>query len=53
MADPREARLSSPLDNPWRINRAWPDSQLIVIDDEGHGGEAMMHTWQRVLADLA
>ena len=45
--------ISSPLDNPWRINRAWADSQLIVIDDEGHGGDAMMHTWRRVLADLA
>ena len=27
--------------------------QLIVIDTEGHGGDAMMHTWRRVLADLA
>jgi proline iminopeptidase len=45
--------ISSPLDAPWRIHQAWSGSQLIVIDDEGHGGDAMMHTWRRVLADLA
>jgi proline iminopeptidase len=45
--------LSGPLDAPWYIHQAWPGSQLIVIDDEGHGGETMMHTWRRILADLA
>jgi proline iminopeptidase len=45
--------LSSPLDGAWSIHKAWPTSQLIVIDDEGHGGDAMMHTWRRVLVDLA
>jgi proline iminopeptidase len=45
--------VSSPLDAPWRIHRAWPGSELIVVDDEGHGGERMMHHWRRVLADLA
>ena len=44
--------VSSPLDAPWRINRAWPDSRLIVVDSEGHGGETMMAHWRRVLADL-
>jgi proline iminopeptidase len=29
--------LSSPLDVPWRLNRAWPGSELIVIDDAAHG----------------
>jgi proline iminopeptidase len=34
--------VSSPLDVPWRLARAWPDSELVVIDDEGHrGGPAM------------
>jgi proline iminopeptidase len=33
--------LSSPLDVPWRLARAWPASRLIVIDEEGHmGGSA-------------
>jgi proline iminopeptidase len=30
--------LSGPLDAPWRIHQAWPGSQLIIVDDEGHGG---------------
>jgi proline iminopeptidase len=29
--------LSSPLDVPWRLSQAWPGSQLVVIDDAGHG----------------
>jgi proline iminopeptidase len=45
--------VSSPLDAPWRIHQAWPDSELIVVDDEGHGGETMATYWCRVLADLA
>ena len=44
--------LSSPLDAPWHIHQAWPGSHLVIIDDEGHGGDTMMHTWRRVLADL-
>lgn len=44
--------LSSPLDAPWHIHRAWPGSELIIVDDEGHGGDTMMLTWRRVLADL-
>jgi proline iminopeptidase len=30
--------LSSPLDVPWYLARAWKDSELVVIEDEGHGG---------------
>jgi proline iminopeptidase len=34
--------LSAPLDVPWRLAQAWPGSELIVVDDEGHrGGSAM------------
>ncbi|MBV8217729.1 MAG: hypothetical protein JO325_04645 [Solirubrobacterales bacterium] len=29
--------LSSPLDIPWRLSRAWPRSRLVVVDDAGHG----------------
>lgn len=36
--------VSSPLDAPWRIHQAWPDSELIIVDDEGHGGETMRCT---------
>ncbi|HEV2034345.1 MAG TPA: prolyl aminopeptidase [Candidatus Dormibacteraeota bacterium] len=29
--------LSSPLDVPWNLSQAWLGSQLIVVDDAGHG----------------
>ena len=45
--------VSSPLDAPWRIHRAWPGSELVIVDDEGHGGDTMMRHWRRILADLA
>ena len=45
--------LSGPLDAPWRLHRAWPGSELIIVDNEGHGGNEMMHHWQRILAELA
>jgi proline iminopeptidase len=45
--------VSSPLDAPWRIHQAWPGSELIVVDDEGHGGATMVDRWRRILADLA
>jgi proline iminopeptidase len=45
--------LSSPLDGPWRIHRAWPGSQLVIVDDEGHGGDTMVGHCRRVLGDLA
>jgi proline iminopeptidase len=30
--------ISSPLDTAWRIHRAWPGSELVIVDDAGHGG---------------
>ena len=30
--------ISSPLDTAWMLHRAWPDSQLIILEDAGHGG---------------
>ncbi len=45
--------LSGPLDAPWRLHRAWPGSELIVVDDEGHGGPSIYATCRRLLADLA
>jgi proline iminopeptidase len=45
--------VSSPLDAPWRVHQAWPGSELIIVDDEGHGGEQMGARWRRVLSELA
>lgn len=30
--------ISSPLDIPWELAKVLPDSELVVITDEGHGG---------------
>ncbi len=45
--------VSSPPDSAWQLHRAWPGSTLIIIDDEGHGGEVMVDHWRRALRDLA
>lgn len=45
--------LSGPLDAPWKIHKAWPNSKLIIVDDEGHGGIKMVEHWRRILKDLA
>ncbi|SCF21508.1 proline iminopeptidase [Micromonospora purpureochromogenes] len=30
--------LGSPLDTAWQLHRAWPDSELIVVEQAGHFG---------------
>jgi proline iminopeptidase len=45
--------LSSPLDAAWRIHQAWPGSRLVIVDDEGHGGETIAARCRRVLSELA
>ncbi|MER7500556.1 prolyl aminopeptidase [Nonomuraea pusilla] len=29
--------VSSPLETAWRLSRAWPGCELVVVDDAGHG----------------
>jgi proline iminopeptidase len=29
--------ISSPPDNAWEIARAWPDGELVLVDEAGHG----------------
>jgi proline iminopeptidase len=29
--------VSSPLDVPWKLAQAWPGSELVIVDDAGHG----------------
>ncbi|WP_265523372.1 prolyl aminopeptidase [Oerskovia flava] len=31
--------VSGPADVPWRLHRAWPGSELVVLEDAGHGGQ--------------
>lgn len=45
--------LSAPLDAPWRLHRAWAGSELVVVEDEGHGGEHMARHWSAALERLA
>jgi proline iminopeptidase len=33
--------VSGPLDVAWRMHQAWPDSELVVLADAGHGGGSM------------
>jgi len=34
--------LGSPLGTAWELARAWPDAQLVIIDDSGHTGSETM-----------
>ncbi|HKA03838.1 MAG TPA: alpha/beta fold hydrolase [Acidimicrobiales bacterium] len=45
--------VSSPLDAPWRIHQAWPGSELVIVEGEGHGGETMASHYRRRLIELA
>jgi proline iminopeptidase len=38
--------VSGPLDVAWRMHQDWPGSELVVLDDAGHGGQAM---WDAVV----
>jgi proline iminopeptidase len=52
--------VSGPAIIPWRLHRAWPGSELIIDEGEGHGGAAMVEAWttantrhaDRISADL-
>jgi len=34
--------LGGPAITPWEIARAWPDAELVIIEDSGHTGSATM-----------
>ena len=34
--------LGSPLRTAWEVARAWPDAELVVVDDSGHTGSETM-----------
>nr|WP_238147947.1 alpha/beta fold hydrolase [Kytococcus sedentarius] len=38
--------ISSPAITPWRLHRAWPGSQLILDEGDGHGGATMVEHWR-------
>lgn len=45
--------VSSPLRGPWRLHRAWPGSELVVVPDEGHGGPSMRRRVRTLLSEVA
>jgi len=45
--------VSSPLDAPWRIHQAWPGSELLIVDGEGHAGSTMATLWSEALVKFA
>ncbi|MGI8524125.1 MAG: alpha/beta fold hydrolase [Nocardioides sp.] len=45
--------VSSPLVTAWRLHRAWPASELVVDEGEGHGGLSMVEEWAAANSRLA
>lgn len=37
--------VSGPAVVAWRLHRAWANSELIIDENEGHGGESMVQSW--------
>lgn len=44
--------ISSPLDTAWQLHRRLPESELVVIDDAGHGGESIADAMTRGIERL-
>ena len=42
-----------PLVTAWELHKRWPGSELIVIEREGHGGDAMIDALRRAIARFA
>ncbi|WP_239068446.1 alpha/beta fold hydrolase [Cellulomonas pakistanensis] len=45
--------ISGPVVTPWRLHRAWPGSELHVVESEGHGGAEEMEVTRRAIDALA
>ncbi|MBW0252875.1 alpha/beta fold hydrolase [Cellulomonas sp. PS-H5] len=45
--------ISGPAITPWRLHRAWPGSELHVVESEGHGGDVEMELTRRAIDGLA
>ncbi|WP_279586466.1 hypothetical protein ACF3NT_09895 [Naumannella halotolerans] len=37
----------------WQLHRAWPGSELIIVEDEGHGGTKEMQLTADALDGMA
>lgn len=45
--------ISGPAITPWALHQAWPGSELIIVEDEGHGGEQEMELTTRAIEGFA
>lgn len=43
--------VSSPLETAYRLHKTWPRSELIVVANEGHGGETIIARTIEAIAD--
>lgn len=44
--------VSGPALTAWELHRAWPGSELIVVEEEGHGGPRMAEHWRAAVSRL-
>lgn len=44
--------VSGPAITPWELHRAWPTSELVIVEEEGHGGPEMAAHWHRAMVEL-
>ena len=44
--------VSSPIETPWLLSKAWETAQLVVVDDAGHGGGSMTQRIRDALVQI-
>lgn len=44
--------VSGPTLTAWELHRAWPGSELVVVEEEGHGGPVMAGHWRRAVTAM-
>lgn len=45
--------VSGPATTAWELHQAWPGSELVVVEEEGHGGPLMVQEWIRANREVA
>ncbi len=44
--------VSGPLETAWQLHKSWPNSELRVLEDSGHSGQALNSAFRTALADM-
>ena len=45
--------VSSPLSTAWNLHQNWPNSELVVVEEDGHGSDLMGTEWSKANARFA